>query len=159
MADKRWFHMPWLHTPDSLSASSRRTRSQPGSGRDGVWGQTREMTSQARTNGRVPGGLPVARPAEATRRQRRLSTDLAAQGVFGEIAAGPCALLRPSKVDPRRVDPSRPRLLCSHALLEVSEVGVKHSASAPSPVARLTRAGAAVASFARERVLLGCRSL
>ena len=40
------------------------------------------------------------------------------------------AVLRPSKVDPRRGHPSRPRLLCSHALLEVSEVGLRHSARA-----------------------------
>ena len=59
-----------------------------------------------------------------------LSTHLAAHDAFGEIAAGPCALLRPSKVDPRRGHPSRPRLLCSQALLELSEMGGEHSARA-----------------------------
>jgi hypothetical protein len=36
VSSKRWYHMPWLHTPGALAAK-------PGRGRDGIWGLTREL--------------------------------------------------------------------------------------------------------------------
>lgn len=36
VSSKRWYHMPWLHTPGGDPSA-------PGRGRDGIWGLTREL--------------------------------------------------------------------------------------------------------------------